>query len=138
MTSSVLTKITVCFCSEHEPDLVQPETREAWRDLATQQWLRGVEVIRCLDYITNVVQTQNMSLPSTQKKDWSVKNCIKEEQEWGSVSWYLSFTHSYFQLPDHFSSSRIITNPECYQSQMATYLFILYLNQAFNFLLQIK
>ena len=22
--------------------------------------------------------------------------CIKEEQEWGSVSWYLSFTHSYF------------------------------------------
>ena len=74
MTSSVLTKITVCFCSEHEPDVVQPETREAWRDLATQQWLRGVEVIRCLDYITNVVQTQNMSLPSTQKKDWSVKN----------------------------------------------------------------
>ena len=68
MTSSVLTKITVCFCSEHEPNVVQPETREAWRDLATQQWLRGVEVIRCLDYITNVVQTQNMSLPSTQKK----------------------------------------------------------------------
>ena len=55
MTSSVLTKITVCFCSEHEPDLVQPETREAWRDLATQQWLRGVEVIKYLDYITNVV-----------------------------------------------------------------------------------
>ena len=58
MTSSVLTKITLCFCSEHEPNVVQPETREAWRDLATQQWLRGVEVIKCLDYIT----TMNSSL----------------------------------------------------------------------------
>ena len=74
MTSSVLTKITVCFCSEHEPNVVQPETREAWRDLATQQWLRGVEVIKYLDYITNVVQMQNMWLPSTEKKKWSVKN----------------------------------------------------------------
>ena len=26
MTSSVLTKITECFCSEHEPNVVQPET----------------------------------------------------------------------------------------------------------------
>ena len=30
--------------------MVQPETRKAWRDLATQQWLRRVEVMFRLYY----------------------------------------------------------------------------------------
>ena len=53
--------------------------------------------------ITNVVQTQNMLLPSTKKTTtkksgaWRIIiACIKEDQEWGTVSWFLSFTHSYF------------------------------------------
>ena len=53
--------------------------------------------------ITNVVQTQNMWLPSTKKKkiikverEELIIACIKKDQEWGTVSWFLSFTHSYF------------------------------------------
>ena len=56
VTSSVLTKNNCVFLASTSRAWVEPETREAWRDLATQQWLRGVEVIKCLDYITNVVQ----------------------------------------------------------------------------------
>ena len=56
VTSSVLTKNNCVFLASTSRAWVEPETREARRDLATEQWLRGVEVIKCLDYITNVVQ----------------------------------------------------------------------------------
>ena len=39
---------------------MEPQTCEAYRDFAKQQWLRGVEVFKCLDFITSVVQMQNM------------------------------------------------------------------------------
>ena len=40
--------------------------------------------------------------PKHQKKSgaWRIIiACIKEDQEWGTVSWFLSFAHSYFKLP---------------------------------------
>ena len=62
--------------------------------------------------ITNVVQTQNMWLPSTKKKIIIIKvereeliiACIKKDQEWGIVSWFLSFTviFSYY-ITSHFN-----------------------------------
>ena len=68
MTASVLTKNDCVFLASTSRAWVEPETHKAWRDLVTQQCLQGVEVIKCLDYITNVVQTQNIRLPSNKKQ----------------------------------------------------------------------
>ena len=47
VTSSVLTKNNCVFLASTSRAWVEPETCEAWKDLATQQCLQGVEVIKC-------------------------------------------------------------------------------------------
>ena len=98
MTSSVLTKNNCVFLASTSRAWIKPETREAWRDLATQQCLQGVEVIKC--YLVLMWYRRKIcdSQAPKKKKNWSVKNNNCLHQRGSRVGYSFMIPIIYTQL----------------------------------------